>query len=120
MQPLTIKLKRAYEAPSSDDGVRILVERLWPRGRTKSDAAVDHWMKEIAPTPDLRTWFKHRPDRWAEFRSRYEAELAANGASVEELRSLCAGRMVTFIFAAKDLERNSAWVLREFLLSRQA
>lgn len=118
MSLLTIKLKRAYEAPSGDDGVRILVERLWPRGLTKSDAAIDHWMKDITPTPGLRTWFGHRPERWAEFRDRYEAELAANGALVDELRSLCAGRTVTFVFAAKDLERNSALVLREFLLSR--
>lgn len=117
MSSLSIKLKRAYEAPSRDDGVRILVERLWPRGLAKSDAAIDHWMKDIAPTPELRTWFKHRPERWAEFRSRYEAELAANGTLVNELRSICAGRTVTFVFAAKDLERNSAVVLRDFLLS---
>lgn len=118
MSRKTIKLKRAYEAPSENDGVRVLVERLWPRGLAKSDAAIDHWMKEIAPTPALRTWYGHRPERWAEFRARYEAELAANRARVEELTSLCAGRPVTFVFAAKDLHRNSAVVLREFLLSR--
>lgn len=118
MSPLTINLKRAYEAPSDDDGVRILVERLWPRGLTTSDAAIDHWMKDVAPTPDLRTWYGHRPERWPEFRTRYEAELAANGALIGELRNLCASGTVTFVFAAKDLERNSALVLREFLLSR--
>ena len=118
MSPLTIKLKRAYDAPSDDDGVRILVERLRPRVVSKSDAAIDCWMKDIAPTPALRTWFKHRPDRWEEFRARYEAELAENGTLVDELRSLCTGRRVTFVFAAKDLERNSARVLRDFLLSR--
>lgn len=116
MPSLNIKLKRAYEAPSDDDGVRILVERLWPRGVSKSNAAIDHWFKHIAPTPALRTWYGHRPERWAEFRLRYEAELAANDALVDELRRLCAGSTVTFVFAAKDLEHNSAVVLRDFLL----
>ncbi len=120
MAPLIIKLKRVYEAPSGDDGVRVLVERLWPRRLTKSDAAIDHWMKDIAPTPALRAWYGHRPERWAEFRARYEAELVANRALVEELKSVCAGQTVTFVFAAKDLERNSALMLREFVLSRTA
>lgn len=118
MSPLSIKLKRVYEAPSADDGVRILVERLWPRGLSNSDAAIDRWMKDIAPTPGLRTWYGHRPERWPEFRARYEAELATNGARVDELGNLCAGRTATFVFAAKDVERNSAMVLRKFLLPR--
>lgn len=112
-----IRLKRAYEAPAADDGPRVLVERLWPRGLTKAAAAIDHWTKDVAPTPELRTWYGHRPERWREFRRRYRAELVENGAVVETLRSLCAGQRVTFVFAARDEERNSAVVLREFLLS---
>ncbi len=74
MSPLRIGLKRAYEAPSDDDGIRVLVERLWPRGLSKADAAIDHWVKDLAPTPQLRTWFGHRPELWPEFRARYLAE----------------------------------------------
>ncbi len=117
MPSLKIDLKRAYRAPSERDGLRILVERLWPRGLTKAAAAIDHWMKDIAPSPALRTWYGHRPERWPEFRRRYRAELAGNRAAVESLRSLSAGRQVTFVFAAKDAERNSAVVLKDFLLS---
>ena len=117
MTLLGIELKRAYEAPSDRDGLRVLVERLWPRGLTKAEAAIDHWMKDIAPTPELRTWYGHRPDRWPEFRRRYRAELKGNQAAVESLRALCAGQQVTFVFAAKDEERNSAIVLKELLLA---
>ena len=116
MPPLEIELKRAYEAPSDGDGLRILVERLWPRGLTKAEAAIDHWMKDVAPSPELRTWYGHRPELWPEFRRRYRAELRSNHAAVGALRALCAAQQVTFIFAAKDLERNSAVVLRKFLL----
>jgi len=114
-QPPGIDLKRVYEAPSDDDGLRILVERLWPRGLSKANAAIDHWIKDVAPTTQLRTWFGHRPERWAEFRRRYRAELVENDASVKALKKRCAGRQVTFVFAAKDEARNSAVVLREFL-----
>ncbi len=117
MPSLQIKLKRAYEIPSGDDGLRILVERLWPRGLSKADAAIDHWMKDVAPTPQLRTWFGHRAERWEEFRRRYRAELMENGATINELMNLCAGRQVTFVFAARDVRQNSAVVLRGFLLS---
>ena len=112
-----IRLKRAYEAPAEDDGLRVLVERLWPRGLSKADAAIDHWTKDVAPTPQLRTWFGHRAERWREFRRRYRAELSRNSAAVEALKGLCAGQKVTFVFAARDVERNGAVVLREFLLS---
>jgi uncharacterized protein YeaO (DUF488 family) len=117
MPSLEIELKRAYEAPSGHDGLRILVERLWPRGLTKAEAAIDHWMKDLAPSSELRTWFGHRPDRWPEFRRRYRAELLSNHAAVDSLRALCAGQQVTFVFAAKDVDRNSAVVLKEFLVS---
>lgn len=110
-------MKRAYDAPSDTDGLRVLVERLWPRGLSKANAAIDHWVKDVTPTPQLRTWFGHRPERWEEFRKRYRAELIANTATVDALRKLCAGRRVTLVFAAKDLDRNGAAVLREFLLN---
>lgn len=113
-----IKLKRAYETPDHDDGVRVLVERLWPRGLTKANAAIDHWLKDVAPTPELRKWFDHRPERWEEFRRRYRGELSENSAAVAELTLLCADESVTFVFAAKDTQRNGAVVLREYLLSQ--
>ncbi len=112
-----IKLKRAYEPSAGDDGPRILVERLWPRGLSKAEAALDHWVKDCAPTPQLRTWFGHRAERWPEFHRRYRAELKANGLAVEVLRELCAQQAVTFVFAARDVQRNGAVVLREFLKS---
>jgi uncharacterized protein YeaO (DUF488 family) len=117
MPSLEIDLKRAYETPSDRDGLRILVERLWPRGLTKAGAAIDHWLKDIAPSSELRTWYGHRPDRWLEFRRRYRAELRSNHAAVEGLRTLCTAQQVTFVFAAKDVERNGAVVLKEFLQS---
>ena len=115
MASTQIKLKRAYEPAAADDGVRILVERLWPRGVTKSDAALDHWAKDIAPTAALRTWFGHRPERWRDFQTRYRRELNENPTAVNSLRELCAARRVTFIFAAKDVHRNGAVVLKEYI-----
>ena len=113
-----INLKRVYEAPSHEDGMRVLVERLWPRGLSKTDAAIDFWGKDVAPTAKLRTWFGHRAELWEEFRRRYCAELVEKSGAVDELRSLCAGRKLTFVFAARNMEQNSAVVLREFLLSQ--
>ncbi len=110
-----IRLKRAYEPVSADDGVRILVERLWPRGLTKADAAIDHWVKDVAPTSELRTWFGHRPARWRGFRTRYRLELNVNRSAVSSLRELCSGQRVTFIFAAKDVLRNGAVILKEYI-----
>ncbi len=117
MSSLEIELKRAYELPADHDGLRVLVERLWPRGLTKAEAGIDHWVKDVAPSPELRTWFGHRPDRWQEFCRRYRAELKSNHEAVDRLRTLCTGQQVTFVFAAKDVERNSAVVLKEFLVS---
>ncbi|MGI9388176.1 MAG: DUF488 domain-containing protein [Methyloligellaceae bacterium] len=119
MAPISIKLKRVYEPPSDDDGVRILVERLWPRGLSKAVAKIDHWTKDAAPTPALRTWFGHRPERWEEFRERYLDELEENQTAVNAVRVLCERQNVTFVFAARDVERNSAILLREFLLSER-
>ena len=114
MASTPISLKRAYEPASPDDGVRILVERLWPRGLTKADAALDYWAKDVAPTSELRTWFGHRPERWQEFQTRYRLELNENRLAVSSLWELCSGQQVTFIFAAKDLSRNGAIVLKEY------
>ena len=110
-----ITLKRVYEPASADDGLRILVERLWPRGFSKADAAIDHWVNDVAPTPALRIWFGHRPEHWQEFRTRYWAELQENHAAIEALRDLCADGRVTFLIATKDLHRNGAVVLKDYL-----
>lgn len=107
-----IKLKRVYEAPEAADGQRILVERLWPRGLTKDRARVDWWPKEVAPTPSLRRWYGHDAAKWAEFRRRYLAELADNGELVEQLVTAARSGDVTFVFASRELERNSAAVLK--------
>ena len=115
MPSTKIRLKRVYEPASADDGVRILVERLWPRGLTKIYAAIDHWVKDVAPTSELRTWFGHRPARWKEFRKRYRLELNENRSAMSSLRELCLGQRVTFIFAAKDVLQNGAVVLKEYL-----
>ena len=110
-----ISLKRVYDTPSETDGLRVLVERLWPRGLSKERAAIQHWLKEIAPSPELRRWYGHRPERWNEFQTRYHAELDANTDAVRTLMALCAERAVTFVFAAKDTERNSAVALKKYL-----
>ena len=112
---MTIRVKRVYDPPAKADALRILVERLWPRGMTKDAAAVDHWLKNIAPSPALRQWYGHDPAKWREFQRRYRAELAAQSDEVEALRALCATGAVTFVYAAKDETRNSAAVLKAYL-----
>jgi uncharacterized protein YeaO (DUF488 family) len=111
----TIRLKRAYEEPSEDGGTRILVERLWPRGVSKEAAAIDSWLKEVAPSTELRKWFGHDPDRWEEFRKRYWAELGDKDELLGDLRRRLKEGLVTFVFAAKDEEHNSAVALKEYL-----
>lgn len=113
-----IRLKRAYEAPSNEDGTRILVDRLWPRGVSKEHAALDQWMKEIAPSAALRKWFGHDPAKWAEFRRRYAAELRGNEALVDELRAIALKGPLTLVYSARDEEHNDAVELREFLLRK--
>lgn len=111
-----IRLKRVYEGPDPADGPRILVERLWPRGLTKERAAVDLWIKEIAPSPELRRWFNHDPARWDEFQKRYHAELSENKDVVDELRRKCHDDgVVTFVYAAHDEQHNGALALRTYL-----
>ena len=109
------RLKRVYEKPSKDDGFRILVERLWPRGLTKTKAAVDLWLKEIAPSPALRKWYAHDVERWAEFQKRYRAELRRNKEVLRDLKQHGKGRTVTLVYAAHDEEHNSALVLKRVL-----
>jgi uncharacterized protein YeaO (DUF488 family) len=116
--PANIKLKRAYDPPSKDDGTRILVDRLWPRGISKQKAALDRWMKEIAPSTELRKWFAHDPKRWTEFRRRYAGELREHSDLIAELRSLARERTVTLVYAAHDETHNDAVVLRDVLLGR--
>ena len=111
-----VRLKRVYEPPSPEDGVRVLVDRLWPRGVRKADAAVERWMKDIAPSTELRRWFGHDPERWQEFRRRYKAELRGRSLELDELRELARRRPVTLLFGARDEEHNDAVVLREALL----
>ena len=113
-----IKLKRAYDPPSREDGTRILVDRLWPRGISREKAALDQWMKEIAPSTQLRKWLHHDPLRWNEFRHRYTEELRQHPDLVAELRSLAREGTVTLVYAAHDETRNHASVLRNALLGR--
>jgi uncharacterized protein YeaO (DUF488 family) len=111
-----IKLKRAYDKASKDDGFRILVDRLWPRGVGKVEAHIDAWLKGVTPSPALRTWFGHDPAKWTEFRRRYTAELKQDKVAVAELRDLVAEKKnVTFVYGAKDSEHTHAIVLRDFV-----
>src|SRR5437762_10379163 len=110
--PHMILLKRAYEPPSASDGQRILVERLWPRGLSKSKAAIDLWLKQIAPSPELRTWFSHDPAKWKGFRERYRKELQKHPEAIDQLRAKARKGKVTFVYAAKDERHNSALVLK--------
>ena len=112
----SIRLKRVYESTSSEDGMRILVDRLWPRGLRKEDAAVDRWLKEIAPSTELRQWFGHDPVRWPEFRRRYTAELRQHTTMLDKTRELAKQGTVTLVFGAHDEQHNNAVVLREVLL----
>lgn len=110
-----IQVKRIYEAPSRADGLRILVDRIWPRGISKEKAALDLWAKDVAPSTDLRKWFHHDPERWSEFRKRYLAELKGQQAELGELRARIAGHRTTLLFAAANITQNHAHVLKDVL-----
>jgi uncharacterized protein YeaO (DUF488 family) len=110
-----IKLKRAYDRASRDDGVRYLVERLWPRGIKKTELQLDGWLKEVAPTPELRKWFGHDPEKWPQFRQRYFTELKAHEQSLEPLRKAARRGPVTLVFSSHDAEHNAAVALRDYL-----
>ena len=107
--------QRAHEASSKDDGLRILVERLWPRGVSKQKAQIGLWLKDLAPSTELRKWYGHDPARWPQFRKRYQAELKGKGDVLALLKYVTEEKAVTFIYAASDEERNSAVALKEFL-----
>ena len=113
-----LRLKRAYAPPEPDDGTRVLVDRLWPRGVKKADAAVDHWFKDLAPSKELREWFAHDPARWEAFRERYAAELETQSERLAQLRELARAGTVTLVYAAHDEAHNNAVALRERLLGR--
>ena len=113
-----IRLKRAYEKPSADDGLRVLVERLWPRGVSKENGKIDLWLKELSPSTELRKWFSHEESRWPEFQRRYRAELKEHEEMLALLKLVVESRTVTFIYAASDEERNSARLLKEYLEKR--
>jgi uncharacterized protein YeaO (DUF488 family) len=110
-----LRLKRAYEAAEPDDGVRILIDRLWPRGVSKVKAALDDWMKELAPSTELRKWFGHDPARWAEFQRRYRAELRGQPDALNRIRALAKHGVVTLVYSAHDEQHNDAVVLRNVL-----
>jgi uncharacterized protein YeaO (DUF488 family) len=112
-----LRLKRAYEPPASDDGTRILIDRLWPRGIKKANAAIDEWMKEIAPSTKLRKWFGHTPERWPEFRLRYRSEIKRHPVELGRLRLIARKGPVTLVYSAHDDVHNDAVVLRDFLLN---
>ncbi|MBU6444020.1 MAG: DUF488 domain-containing protein [Alphaproteobacteria bacterium] len=110
-----IRLKRIYEPAAANDGTRVLVDRLWPRGLPKSKAEIDLWLKEIAPSGALRQWFGHDPRRWSEFRKRYKAELASASEELKRLRHLARQGRLTLLYGARDGEHNQAVVLKEVL-----
>ncbi len=108
-------VKRVYDPPAKSDGLRILVDRLWPRGLSKQSAKIDHWLRDVAPSNRLRQWFAHDPAKWEEFKRRYAKELDRNPEAIAELRKLLSKHKATLLFAAKDAERNNAVVLRGYL-----
>ena len=112
---MKIRIKRVYEKPSKEDGKRILVDRLWPRGLTKEKASIDLWLKDIAPTTALRKWFDHDPYKWEEFKKRYQVELKKNKEEVSILKKQFGKKVVTLVYGAKDEEHNEALVLKEWL-----
>ena len=112
---MNIKIKRVYEQPDKEDGERILVDRLWPRGLTKEKASVDLWLKEIAPSTELRKWFAHDPKKWKSFRGRYETEIRHNDDLIKVLKDKAREGTVTLLYGARDEKHNEALVLKQFL-----
>ena len=110
-----IKVKRVYEDREPDDGVRFLVDRLWPRGIKKENLKMEAWLKEVSPSPDLRRWFGHDPVKWEEFQTRYREELKSNPQAWEPVLDAAKNGNVTLLYSARDTEHNSALVLKEFL-----
>ena len=117
---MQLKVKRVYEQPSSGDGQRVLVDRLWPRGLKKESAQLDAWLKDLAPSDALRKWFGHEAAKWTEFRRRYFEELEDQGEALDELRGLAAKGTVTLLYAAHDTEHNNAVALKDYLEKHRA
>ncbi|CAN1721641.1 DUF488 domain-containing protein [Hyphomicrobium sp. 1Nfss2.1] len=113
-----VQIKRVYEPAARSDGFRVLVDRLWPRGISKQRAALDLWMKDIAPSTELRRWFGHDPKRWRQFKARYRAELVEQDSALALLRSRARNGPVTLLFGARDVEHNEAAVLKEMLTGK--
>ena len=112
---MNIKIKRVYEKPDKTDGFRILVDRLWPRGLTKEKAAADLWLKDIAPSTELRKWFNHEPEKWKEFIKKYLVELKENKEPVSLLKECVKKGPVTLIYGARDQEHNEALIIKNFI-----
>lgn len=117
---MDIRLKRAYDDAANSDGTRILVDRLWPRGLSKERARLDLWLKEIAPTTELRKWFNHDPAKWHDFCQRYTQELDNNSAATEQLLTLARAGRITLVYGARDEAHNDAIVLKDYLEARAA
>ena len=115
---MTIRIKRVYEEPSHEDGKRILVDRLWPRGLTKEKAKVDLWLKDVAPSTELRKWFAHDPEKWTEFQERYAKELKLKSEPLAQLQHEAKHGPVTLLYGARDEEHNEAVALQRLLQSR--
>lgn len=113
---MPLKIKRAYEEATKDDGFRVLVDRIWPRGVSKEEAQIDEWLKDIAPSTELRKWFGHDPEKWGEFQKKFKAEIRDNKAALNQLKSIVKEHStVTLVYAAKDEEHNNAVVLQKML-----
>lgn len=112
---MNIKIKRIYEAPSPDDGYRVLIDRIWPRGISKEKGEIDTWAKEVAPSSELRKWYNHDHNKWEEFKQKYFAELEQNQEAVAEFRAKISKGAVTFLFSSKELKLNNAYALKEFI-----
>ncbi len=115
---MDVNVKRAYASPGPNDGYRVLVDRLWPRGVSKSDACIDEWWKECAPSTALRKWFSHDPAKWGRFKQRYTAELEANSEEVAQSVNRAGHGPITLVYGAKDEQHNHAIVLKEFIETR--
>jgi uncharacterized protein YeaO (DUF488 family) len=112
---MQIWTKRVYEEPGQQDGMRVLVDRIWPRGVSKDEALIDHWLKDIAPSTELRKWFNHDPQKWVEFKKKYFLELKGKDEELEELLRMAHKGRVTLVYGAKDQEHNNAVALKEYL-----
>ncbi|CAA9891503.1 conserved hypothetical protein [Candidatus Methylobacter favarea] len=112
---MKLHIKRVYESPSDSDGMRILVDRLWPRGLAKAEARIDFWAREVAPSQELRRWYQHKPEKWPEFQRRYLSELQNNPEAVEELVGKIGKGKATLLFSSKEVSLNNAVVLKEYL-----